>query len=271
MTNLKIFDSHIHVWDLEAQRLDWLRGVDSVLHRSFSFADLKQAYADVGKNGLAYVELAGAVHIEADVADPADEDARIKALLSREPLLQGFVTHSHLQKNMHVTPGAVGVREVLHNDDIARGRCLESSFTAGCRNLSSQAKVFDLCIRTPELADFHATYEDCANLRVVIDHCGNAQRLDDAFAANMRALAEYPNVYCKLSGLSYDSPTDAYQLLEFLGKIFGPQRLMFASNWPVIGLYSDLYTHISALREVFGDDPHVFSDTARDVYNLEGN
>lgn len=268
MTNLKIFDSHIHVWNLESQRLDWLHGVGSLLHRSFSFADLKQAYADLAEQGLADVELAGALHIEADVADSADEDARITSLMSHEPLLQGFVTHSHLQKNMQVAPDAVGVREVLHNDGIPRGRCLESSFTAGCRNLSSQSKVFDLCIRTPELADFHAAYENCANVSVVIDHCGNAQRLDDEFAANMRALAEYPNVYCKLSGLSYDSTTDAYQLLEFLGEIFGPQRLMFASNWPVIGLYSDLYTHITAIRKVFGDNAQVFSDTARYVYNL---
>ncbi|MGX9682626.1 hypothetical protein [Corynebacterium propinquum] len=140
MTNLKIFDSHIHVWDLEAQRLDWLRGVDSVLHRSFSFADLKQAYADVGKNGLADVELAGAVHIEADVADPADEDARIKALLSHEPLLQGFVTHSRLQKDMHDTPGAVGVREVLHNDDIPPWALLRKQFHRGLQELISPIK-----------------------------------------------------------------------------------------------------------------------------------
>ena len=87
MTNLKIFDSHIHVWNLETQRLDWLHGVDSLLHRSFSFADLKQAYADLAEQGLADVELAGALHIEADVADPADEDARITSLMSHEPLL----------------------------------------------------------------------------------------------------------------------------------------------------------------------------------------
>lgn len=270
MTNLKIFDSHIHVWNLETQQLDWLQGVDSMLHRSFSFSDLKQAYSNLHDKGLEDVELVGALHVEADVADPVDEDARITSLMQQEPLLTGFVTHANLRKGMHVTPDAVGVREVLHNDNVPRGRCLESSFTAGCRDLSSQAKVFDLCMRTPELADFHAAYENCANVRVVIDHCGNAQKLDDEFVSNMRALAESPNVYCKLSGLNYESTADAYLLLEFLGEIFGPQRLMFASNWPVIGIYIELHTHITAIRKVFGDDPDVFSGTARSVYNLKG-
>lgn len=268
MTNLKIFDSHIHVWDLAAQQLDWLQGVDSMLHRSFSFSDFKQAYNNLHDKGLEDVELVGALHVEADVADPVAEDARITPLMQQEPLLTGFVTHANLRKDMHVTPDAVGVREVLHNDNVPRGRCLESSFTAGCRNLSSQAKVFDLCMRTPELADFHAAYENCANVRVVINHCGNAQKLDDEFVSNIRALAESPNVYCKLSGLNYESTADAYQLLEFLGEIFGPQRLMFASNWPVIGIYTELHTHITAIRKVFGDDPDVFSGTARSVYNL---
>lgn len=270
MTNLKIFDSHIHVWDLAAQQLDWLQGVDSMLHRSFSFSDLKQAYSNLHDKGLEDVELVGALHVEADVADPVAEDARITSLMQQEPLLTGFVTHANLRKGMHVTPDAVGVREVLHNDNVPRGRCLESSFTAGCRDLSSQAKVFDLCMRTPELADFHAAYKNCANVRVVIDHCGNAQKLDDEFVSNMRALAESPNVYCKLSGLNYESTADAYRLLEFLGEIFGPQRLMFASNWPVIGIYTELHTHITAIRKVFGDDPDVFSGTARSVYNLKG-
>lgn len=270
MTNLKIFDSHIHVWDLAAQQLDWLQGVDSMLHRSFSFSDLKQAYNNLHDKGLEDVELVGALHVEADVADPVDEDARITSLMQQEPLLKGFVTHAYLHKDLQVTLGAAGVREVLHNDNVPRGRCLESSFAAGCRNLSSQAKVFDLCMRTPELGDFSTAYADCANTRVVIDHCGNAQNLNAEFASNMRALAEHPNVYCKLSGLSYESTADAYRLLEFLGEIFGPQRLMFASNWPVIGIYTELHTHITAIRKVFGDDPDVFSSTARSVYNLKG-
>lgn len=140
MTNLKIFDSHIHVWNLETQRLDWLHGVDSLLHRSFSFAGLKQAYADLTEQGLVNIELTGALHIEADVADPADEDARIKAILSDEPLLKGFVTHSRLQKDMHVTPDAVGVREVLHNDDIPPRALLRKQFHRGLQELISPIK-----------------------------------------------------------------------------------------------------------------------------------
>lgn len=264
MATLQLFDSHFHVWDLDSQRLEWLGGVDEKLRRTFRFGELSQAYDQAGG-----VELIGALHVEADVADAAAETGLIEAMMGQEPLVKGYVAHSRLEAGMDIPDGAVGVREVLHNEDIPRGRCLEESFIDGLGELARRGLSFDACIRVEELADL---YEACARVpeaRVIINHCGNAQELTPEFQKSMRDLAQLPQTYCKVSGLPAEA--DHVAMFDFLAECFGTQRLMYASNWPVVALYSDFRTHLSAVREYFADDRDVFAATAQQAYRLKGS
>jgi L-fuconolactonase len=96
----------------------------------------------------------------------------------------------------------------------------------------------------------------------VIDHCakpGIAHKKIDEWAIHMRQVAQQPNVYCKLSGLFTEakwkdwSPAEFYPYLDVLFDAFGPGRLMFGSDWPVM-LLSGIYVQWKSLLEKYMED-----------------
>ena len=103
---------------------------------------------------------------------------------------------------------------------------------------------------------------------VILNHLGNVQSLDDDYRAAMRRLATLPNLYVKVSGFPTKDRAFVDELLGFARETFSPERLLYASNWPVVELYSTFEENLVVLREAFSDDERFFKTNAMHAYGL---
>ena len=295
-----IIDCHQHLWDLTKFKLPWL-SPGGPLTRSF-----------VTKDYLAAIEGTGirhAVYMEVDV-DPAQQQAEIDhlteicksgqaptiaAVVSGRPAAEDFPAYIGQFK---ANPYVKGIRQVLHGGQTPAGYCLQEAFVRGIRRLGEAGLSFDLCMRPGELADGAKLADQCPDTRLIVDHCGNADvkaffkagdpRLKDAEAGhsadawkrNMSLLAGKKNVICKISGIVARVPKewsaeDLAPVVNHCLEAFGPNRVVFGSDWPVCLTVAPLAQWVRALREIIASRPQkeqaaLLADNARAHYRLKG-
>jgi L-fuconolactonase len=277
--NLPIVDCHQHLWDLERFKLPWLPA-SGPLARSFVMRDYLAAIEGTG--------IRHAVYMEVDV-DPAQQQAEVDylteicrsgkaptigAVVSGRPAAENFARYAEqFRANEHVK----GVRQVLHGGTPA-GYCLEPEFVRGMNVLGELGRSFDLCLRPGELGDGAKLADKCPETRFIVDHCGNADpkaffkagdsRLAgkaaehdaDAWKRSIDKLATKKNVICKISGVvarvpSEWSAADLAPPVNHCLDAFGPERVVFGSDWPVCLLGAPLAMWVAALREIIADRP----------------
>ncbi|MEI8611195.1 amidohydrolase family protein [Enterovibrio sp. Hal110] len=250
-TDIVMLDAHVHFWDLSLFSLPWLTNVDA-LNRSLTLTEYS---ADLGM-------VEAAIYVEVDV-DKNQRDKEIDAvaqlvkssstpicamIAALDPTRQDLGEYlSHVKNN---SPHVVGFRQLLHTSEHPPGTCLEPDFVSGIKALGHQGYSFDLCIRPSELSDITTLIAMCRDTQFILDHAGNPpiaifQRDPSSFEMwkkKMSVLAALPNVVIKISGLvnqmtdkSRDAPT-LIDIVIFLKALFGADRLMFGSDWPVCTL-----------------------------------
>ena len=283
-----IIDTHQHLWDLTQFDIPWLKG-DGPLARNHVLADYERE-----SQGLNIVKT---VYMEVDVA-PADRVREAESVLAlcRRPdtLLAGAVIGGNpLDKEFKAYVERFvgdkhfkGVRQVLHGG-MERGTCLLPSFVASMNLLGEHNLIYDLCLRPDEIADGTKLARQCPHTRFVLDHCGNP----DIYAASdsparlqwqqdMAQLADLPNVVCKISGIAAQvkkgaKPSeDLAPLVNHCVHVFGHDRVMFASDWPVCTLGVPLRGWVEALQAIAqswgeSDRRKLFHDNAQRFYALE--
>ncbi len=178
-------------------------------------------------------------------------------------------------------PRFVGVRHVTQDepdvDFIVRPNVLR-----GLKLLEQHGVPFDLLFYVQHLHHVPRLARELPNLKMVIDHLSKPhvkERILDDWEANFRAAARCRNVYCKLSGMITEAdwthwkPADLRPYVDVALHAFGPQRLMFGSDWPVCELAGSYGQVIAALRECLGalsetEQERVFGGTAKEFYGL---
>lgn len=263
MADLKVVDSHFHVWDLGAQSLPWLEGTDGGITRTWTFEDLEALYGR-----LPGVEFAGGVYVEVDCADPIAEDGIVYDLMARHGRIRAAMLRARVSPCMRVPLHAAGVREPLHVEGSPRGRCLEPSFIEGLRALAAAGMPFESCNRVSELEDAYEAFAQVPEATVILNHLGNVESLDESWCAAMRRFADLPNLYVKVSGYPTADRGFVSELLAFARETFAPDRLLYASNWPVVETYSSFEEHFGLLRDAFGDDGDFFMNNAVRAYGI---
>lgn len=263
MTDLQVIDAHFHVWDLAAQRLPWLEGTDGSISKTYTFDDLAAIYAQMDG-----VELVGGVYVEVDCDDAAAEDAIVYDLMARQPRVLAAMLRGSVGPAMRVPLHAAGVREPLHVDGAAPGRCLEPSFIDGLAALALAHKPFESCNRVDELEDAYRAFSQVPEETVILNHLGNVERMDAAWRSVMERFATLPNLYVKVSGYPTADRGFVSELLAFVRETFRADRLLYASNWPVVNMYSSLAEHFELVRDAFGDDEDFFMRNAVCAYGL---
>lgn len=258
---LEIIDSHFHVWDLERQNLPWLAETSGAITHTYTIDELVSRYEAVGD-----VTFLGGVYVEVDSDDPQLED-EIAWGFPRDRVL-ALMLRSRVSPWMRVPVHATGVREPLHVPSSPRGRCLEPSFVEGLRVLADKGLPFESCNRVGELGDLYEALAQVPEETVILNHLGNVQSLDDDYRAAMRRLAMLPNLYVKVSGFPTKDRAFVDELLGFARETFSPERLLYASNWPVVELYSTFEENLVVLREAFSDDERFFKTNAMHAYGI---
>ena len=292
---VSIIDTHQHLWDRAKLKLPWLESAPEVLRASYT----PKEYAAATK-GLSI----RTVYMEVDVAtEDHDKEADYVVGLSRDPkeatkaaVIGGRPASPDFSKYVerHLAGGFVkGVRQVLHADTTGPGYCLADDFVRGVRWLGKKGLSFDLCLRPSDLADGLKLSEKCPDTRFILDHCGNGDpkafhpklapsekpwHTVEEWKRGIGDLAKRPNVVCKISGIVARAPKGwkAEHLSELVNHCldsFGPDRVVFGSDWPVCLLGAPLQEWIAALKTIISNrsaeqQQKLLSGNARKLYQL---
>jgi len=269
-------DAHHHVWTLARGDYHWLTPDLASIYRDFHLSDLAPHLSAAGIEGTILVQAAPTeaetsflleVAENAEVVrgvvgwtdfDAADGVARVAALAARTIL--------------------VGLRPMVQDiadDDWLLGPQLSPLLTAMARhNL-----VFDALVLPRHLPRLLRVIDHHPNLQFVLDHLGKPPLASGDIAGWKRDIAllgERPNIVCKLSGLATEAArnwrvTDLRQAVDHVGACFGPRRMLWGSDWPVVNLaggYAKWFAAAEALLTDLSADEKagVFGDNAGRIY-----
>ena len=272
-------DAHQHFWRVSRGDYGWLTPEHEALYRDFTPADLAPL--------LARYEIEETVLVQA--APTLKETLYLLQLAHQTPFVVGVVGWVNLESPDAIDHiGAltddsylVGVRAMIHDIQDPEWM-LRETLQPVLDFLTDQQLAFDALVRPahlPVLGEFLDRYED---LRVVIDHGAKpdiAGGMYDEWAGQLTALANRnPNLYCKLSGLINEAGPQwtVATLKPYVERIidaFGPRRVLWASDWPVINAvatYDEWMAASGELLEGYSKDDlaWIHGDTARHVYRL---
>lgn len=249
-----VVDAHQHFWDPARADYPWMTGD---LRRRYGPEDLEPLLREHG--------VAGTVVVQA--RHSLDETKELLALAEATPFVLGVVGWIDLTADVPSQVASlrgplVGVRHQVHDEPDAEW-LLRGDVQRGIAAVGESGLVYDLLVRERELPAAIETVRRHPGTTFVLDHVAKRPPDHAAWADGVAALAQLPNVACKMSGLFTESqPEDTVaRALEW----FGADRCMFGSDWPV----STLAASYGETLAIVGDDERVLGRTAIRTYGLE--
>ncbi len=178
-------------------------------------------------------------------------------------------------------PKAVGIRHVTH-DEPDPNFIVRPDILRGLKVLEKHRVPFDLLFFVEHLPHAATVADHCPDLPLVIDHLAKPKIKQHSLAdwePHFRAAAKRPNIYCKLSGMVTEAdwqnwkPSDLKPYVDIALDCFGPERLMFGSDWPVCELAGSYEEVHGATQNLLGnltatEQSRIFGDNATKFYGL---
>jgi len=274
-----IVDSHHHFWDLSELDYPWMPPGDNVLRQNRLPGDLKPLIEEVGIQKTVIVQ-----------AHSSIEEARwLLRLAAQNEFVAGVVVWVDLTNpdlgntldDLMLDPYFKGVRHIWHdepNDDWI----MQSAVIDGLKGLAVREIPFDFLARPQHLPYIPRVLDAVPDLKAVLDHIGKpliADRVLEPWMSDMGRVAEIPSIYCKISGMVTEADPDNWSpddLLPYVDKVvgmFGYNRLMFGSDWPVCTLAGSYKQVFHAASRALGkmsvaDRSAVFGGNAERFYGL---
>jgi L-fuconolactonase len=274
-------DAHQHFWSLGEVEYPWLSGPQyDRIRRDFGPADLEPLLRDSGIGYCITVQAANSFADTDAMLARAERHGWIAGVVGWVPLLDPPAASRALEA-YGSRPALRGVRHLVH-DEPDPDWLLRPAVRESLALLADRGLAFDIPAVFPRhLAHVPRLAEQLPQLKIVIDHLGKppiASRALEPWASEFAGVAAYPNVYAKVSGLNTVAPEDwsADDLLPFVSvavDAFGPDRLMFGSDWPVCLMADDYIRVFAETMRVLDGVPDAARDavlggTAVDVYGL---
>jgi L-fuconolactonase len=271
-------DAHHHFWDLDSGLYAWPTSAEAAIHRTFAPEELALELRTAGIDATVVVQANDSL---------ADTDAMLDAA-SRNPWIAGVVGWLPLsdlpaaERELEARRGRLcGVRHLIHWD-VDSSWLIRPDVQPGLRLLSEQHLPFDVVAVFPDhLPLVPAVAAAHPDLVLVIDHLAKPPFRSpgwDRWVEAIRRAARYPTVRAKVSGLdtaagpgwTVDELRPAWDVAL---ETFGPDRLMFGSDWPPCRLVSSYGEVVSAARDLVAEltsseQARVLGGTATEVYRL---
>jgi L-fuconolactonase len=244
-------DAHQHFWSLARGDYGWLTPALGPIHRDFGPADLAPLLAAHGITSTILVQ----------AAPTQAETAYLLEIAAKTPFVAGVVGWTDFDAPdvpEHIAiladnPLLVGLRPMVQ--DIADDNWLvRPDLAPAFKAMIANGLVFDALLKPRHIAPMLAILERHPDLTCVIDHGAKPDLITGDLTAwrdGMSALAEHPRLTCKLSGLVTEAGPDwtletIRPVGEHLLASFGPERLIFGSDWPVVTLRASYAQWIEA-------------------------
>jgi len=286
-----IIDTHQHLWDLDLFPLRWVK---PPLDRNFLMEDYLKAIEGQGVVKSIYMEVGVPPEFRRKEAEWALElckdpdNLMVAAVIKADPTVPEFESEI---RSLAGNPYLKGIRYSFKSaEEILFPRVIENIRLLGELGLS-----FDLNLHSSLLHAGNQLLEECQDTRFILNHCGGAdpvtffprdkeaprepQHEREQWYKEMERLAQGANIICKLSGIVDNAgnyPLTAADLAPIINhclEVFGPDRVIFAGDWPVCLRNMPLARWIKTLKEVvakrsLADQRKLFHDNASAFYGV---
>jgi L-fuconolactonase len=284
---MPIIDAHQHFWNLKRVSYPWLTAAGGPICRNFEPPDLIPQLAAAGVEATVVVQAMDSADDTAYLLEQAGKHPFIAAVVGWVPLDRPDDAAAALDRYLSREYGGArfaGVRHLIHEeadpDWLLRDRVID-----GLRVLAERDISFDVVAQVRHLRHVPVLAERVPGLRMVIDHLGKPEIAAghwEPWASLLRAAAECPGVHAKISGLGTEANPDTWTApdlqpyVDHAIEIFGPDRLMFGSDWPVsvlAGGYSKVWAETArVLAGLSADDrAAIYGGTAVRFYGLQAD
>lgn len=260
---VKLIDTHQHLVYPDVAAYGWTEGIPPLANKAFPL----ERYDELTKGA----EVTGTLFMETGV-DDADykAEARFVAELAWQDGsgILGLIASCRPEDEDGFEEwldecqglGVVGYRRILHvmPDELST----TPTFRANLRKIGDRGLPFDLCMLPKQLKLGAELARSCDNTTFILNHCGVPDIAGgglDPWREDLAALADLPNVHCKLSGiLAYCAPGQANMdairpYVDHVLEVFGPARMVWGSDWPVVDLANGLPDWLSVTQSILGD------------------
>lgn len=275
---MQIIDSHQHFWTYEPIEYNWIEQSMSDLKQNFLPADLAEIYIEN--------EIAGCVSVQAKSSE--EETKTLLNHAANYHFIKGVVGWIDLLAEnarerllaYKTNPKFKGVRHVLQSEP---NEFMEQpNFIRGISYLADLNLTYDILIYPRHLFNAYKLATQFPNQKFVIDHLAKPlikyKNFND-WTTMMNNFKDLPNVYCKISGMVTEADwkhwgyKDFLQPLDRVSEIFGPDRMMYGSDWPVCllaGSYKNVLDIVKTYTDKWTENEKakIFYENAIQFYNL---
>ena len=272
-----MIDSHQHFWQVGRFDYPWMTSDLGVLYRDYLPDDLAPTLRENGINKTVLVQASNSIAESRWLLDLADTNNFIAGVVGWVDLTNPDAQLEELTAH----PNFKGVRHLVESES-RDDWLIQPAVLSGLKRLSSYGLSYDLLVHTRHLKCVPQIAEHCPDLPLVIDHLAKppiARNEIKEWSQALAPLAKFPNIHCKLSGLVTEANWTSWQtddLRPFVDRaleLFGAERMMFGSDYPVCLLAASYDRVLDAFQEILkdlseADREKIFSKNAAKFYRL---
>ena len=238
-------DSHQHFWHYSPAEYLWISDRMAVLKRDFLPKALQPLLQSIHFDGCVAVQARQNLEETSWLLELAENHEFIKGVVGWVDLCSEKLPEQLLKFANH--PKLLGVRHIVH-DEPDDEFMLRPEFRRGISQLREFDLTYDLLLFPKHLKPAVQLVREFPEQPFVLDHIAKpmiAEGLLSPWQEDLRQLAKFPNVSCKLSGMVTETrwrqwqPADFHRYMDIVVEAFGPDRLMIGSDWPVCTVSGD--------------------------------
>jgi L-fuconolactonase len=272
-------DAHHHLWKYSAGQYPWMSDGMQAIRRDFLIGDLEQTLQEARIAGTVVVQARQTLEETNWLLELALSSRLIRGVVGWVPLVDSTVSRELEELINHKKLKAV--RHVVHDepDDFYMFR---EDFNRGIAMLKQFNLVYDILIFERHLPQTIGFVDRHPKQVFVVDHIAKPHIKDgqiESWRENLLELARRENVYCKLSGMATEAnwsnwqENDLQPYFNVVLEAFGPKRIMFGSDWPVLLLACPYRRWVDAVRGMIKslsseEQDWIMGATAKEAYRL---
>ncbi len=272
-------DSHQHLWRYDPGEYPWIPDSQARLKRDFLPEELRSTLSNTEVEGTLAVQIRQSVKETDGLLELADRWSFIRGIVGWVPLAADNI--AEILAGYTQRPKFKGVRHLLQ-EEADDELMLNQDFNRGLDKLLAYGLAYDLAVSERQLSQLTRFIDLHPYQTFVLDHAGRPRVGEgdmEPWRSHLRDIAERVNVYCKISGLVTEArlspwkPEDIRPYIDTIFDVFGPERVMFGSEWPILLLETDYRDWLSLCAGAVAtfsqsEQRRFWSQTAREAYRL---
>jgi L-fuconolactonase len=275
----RIIDTHHHFWKYSVQEYGWIDDNMKVIRRDFLPPDLAREIKNSGVHGAISVQARQTIEESDWLLGMAEKNGFLLGVVGWVDLrsrdvdkdLERLARHKKFKGVRHVVQGEPDINFILG-----------AAFNEGVSRLPRYGLSYDILIFERQLKPAIAFVDKHPKQTFIVDHVAKPrirERILSPWRENMMELAKRPNVYCKISGMITEadyktwSAADLAPYLDTVIEAFGPRRLMFGSDWPVMLVAGNYKQWVDLVKQAISrysdsEQERILSRNAEEAYRL---